>query len=63
MDEHHEGEAPTEMSSAVRSRFWAGLNHASDHQADGQEPDVGEADPGGAGPTAQGSSAPRDQRP
>jgi hypothetical protein len=63
MDEHHEGEAPTEMSSAVRSRFWAGLNHASDQQAHGQEPDVGEAEQGGTVGGAQESSAPRDQGP
>lgn len=61
MDEHHEGGAPTEMSSAVRSRFWAGLNHASDQHTDGQEPAVGEAEPGVDG--AQESPAPRDQRP
>jgi hypothetical protein len=63
MDEHHEGEAPTEMSSAVRSRFWAGLNHASGQQADGQEPDAGEAEQGGTVGRAQESSAPRDQGP
>ena len=63
MDEHHEAEEPAEMSSAVRSRFWAGLNHASDHGADGQEPDVGEAQLGGTGPAAQESSASRDQGP
>lgn len=63
MDEQHEGEAPAEMSSAVRSRFWAGLNHASDQQTDGQGP--GEVEPGTSDPTgnARESSAPRDQRP
>ena len=61
MDEHHEGEAPAGPSSAVRSRFWAGLNHASGHATEGPEPDVGAADPGGAGPAAQESSAPRGQ--
>ena len=63
MDEHQEGVAPTEMSSAVRSRFWAGLNHASDQEVDGQEPDAGAAEQGGTGGRAQESSAPRDQGP
>lgn len=63
MDEHHEGEAPAEISSAVRSRFWAGLNHASDQQTHGQEPDVGEPEQSGPVTEAQETSAPRDQRP
>lgn len=63
MDEHHEGEAPTAMSSAVRSRFWAGLNHASDHATEEQETAGGEAEPDVAGAAPHGSSAPRDQSP
>ncbi len=63
MDEHHEGEAPAEISSAVRSRFWAGLNHASDHATEGPEPEVREAEPSGSGAAAHESSTPRDQRP
>lgn len=62
MDEHHEGEAPAEISSAVRSRFWAGLNHASDHATEGPELDVGDAEPGGTTTGAE-SSVTRDQRP
>ena len=62
MDEHHDGEAPAGISSAVRSRFWAGLNHASDQRTDGPVP--GEEEPGtSAAGAAQESSAPRDQRP
>ena len=41
MDEHHEGEAPAGPSSAVRSRFWAGLNHASDRQSADRDDDQG----------------------
>ena len=63
MDEHHEGEAPAGISSAVRSRFWAGLNHASDHTTEEQEPAVGEPEPGGTGAAPQESSASRDQGP
>jgi len=63
MDVHHEGEPPAGISSAVRSRFWAGLNHASEHATEEQEPAVGEAEPGGAGAAPHGSSAPRDQSP
>lgn len=63
MDEHHEDEAPAGITSAVRSRFWAGLNHASDRQADGQEADASEAEQGGTVGRAQESSAPRDQGP
>lgn len=67
MDEHHEGEAPAGPSSAVRSRFWAGLNHASDRQSadrdDDQGLDVDAADPGGTTAGAHESSARRDQRP